>query len=153
MNKHLLWVCIATTLLSSFAGAAAYASPKAIPGGTEVQQQRTVTGVVKDSKGVAVVGANVMEKGTLNGAITDENGSFSLNVPANATLVISFIGFTTQEIAVGNQSDFTITLLEDSQYLKEVVLGPRDISTRLLILGLVCPVVVDVVSVIPDTHT
>ena len=81
MKKQLLWVCIATTLLSSFAGAAAYASPKAIPGGTEVQQQRTVTGVVKDSKGVAVVGANVMEKGTLNGAITDENGSFSLNVP------------------------------------------------------------------------
>ena len=121
MKKNLLWVCVATTLLFSFAGAASYASPKAIPGGTEVQQQRTVTGVVKDSKGVAIVGANVMEKGALNGAITDDNGYFSLTVPSNATLVISFIGFTTQEIAVGDQDNFTITLLEDSQYLKEVV--------------------------------
>jgi hypothetical protein len=76
MKKNLLWVCVATTLLFSFAGAASYASPKAIPGGTEVQQQRTVTGVVKDSKGVAIVGANVMEKGALNGAITDDNGYF-----------------------------------------------------------------------------
>ena len=121
MKKNLLWVCVATTLLFSFAEAASFASPKAIPGGTEVQQQRTVTGVVKDSKGVAIVGANVMEKGALNGAITDDNGNFSLTVPSHATLVISFIGFTTQEIAVGDQSNFTITLLEDSQYLKEVV--------------------------------
>ncbi len=121
MKKNLLWVCVATTLLFSFQGAVSYASPKAIPSGTEVQQQRTVTGVVKDSKGVAIVGANVMEKGALNGAITDDNGNFSLTVPSNATLVISFIGFTTQEIAVGDQDTFTITLLEDSQYLKEVV--------------------------------
>ena len=121
MKKHLLWVCIAAVLLPAFAGSAVYASPKSIPSGTEVQQQRTVTGVVKDSKGVAIAGANVMEKGTLNGAITDVDGSFKLNVPANATLVISFIGFSTQEIPVGNQNNFVITLLDDSQYLQEVV--------------------------------
>ena len=119
MKKNLLWICMA--LLSVTTGAVMSANPTSSSSGTEVQQQRTVTGTVKDSKGVAIAGANVMEKGTLNGAITDVDGRFKLNVPANATLVISFIGFSTQEIPVGNQSDFVITLLDDSQYLQEVV--------------------------------
>lgn len=81
MKKNLLWVCVATTLLFSFQGAVSYASPKAIPSGTEVQQQRTVTGVVKDSKGVAIVGANVMEKGALNGASPMTMETFHLLFP------------------------------------------------------------------------
>ncbi|MBQ6253867.1 MAG: carboxypeptidase-like regulatory domain-containing protein [Bacteroidales bacterium] len=120
MKKQLLWVCVTAALLSA-SGAVMSAGPKSIQSGTEVQQQRTVTGVVKDAKGVAIAGANVMEKGTLNGAITDIDGSFKLTVPANATLVVSFIGFSTQEIPVGNQSNLVITLLENSQYLQEVV--------------------------------
>ena len=119
MKKQLLWVCTTMALLSATTVPMLSANPASNSSGTEVQQQRTVTGTVKDSKGVAIAGANVMEKGTLNGAITDNDGNFTLNVPANATLVISFIGFSTQEIPVGNQSNFVITLLEDSQYLQD----------------------------------
>ena len=121
MKKQLLWVCTTMALLSATTVPMLSANPASNSSGTEVQQQRTVSGTVKDSKGVAIAGANVMEKGTLNGAITDVNGNFKLNVPANATLVVSFIGFSTQEIPVGNQSNFVITLLDDSQYLQEVV--------------------------------
>ena len=79
-----------------------------------VQQTKTVKGTVSDAMG-PVIGATVMEKGTTNGAVTDFDGNFSLNVKPGATLVMSFIGFVTQEIAVGNQDNFDITLKEDSK--------------------------------------
>ena len=88
----------------------------------EAVQQTTkkVTGVVSDSQG-PVIGASVVEKGTSNGTVTDFDGNFTLNVKPGATLVISYIGFTTQEIAVGNQSNFNVTLKEDNALLDEVV--------------------------------
>jgi TonB-linked SusC/RagA family outer membrane protein len=77
---------------------------------------------VVDVAGESVIGANVMEKGTTNGAVTDVDGSFSLNVQgSNAVLQISYIGFVTQEIAAGNQTVLRVTLLEDAQALEEVV--------------------------------
>ena len=71
-----------------------------------VQQDRKVTGTVVDAMG-PVIGASVMEKGTSNGAVTDFDGNFSLNVKPGAVLVISYIGYTTQEILVGNQSSLS----------------------------------------------
>ena len=93
---------------------------KAAP--TRLQQNgKTVTGVVQDAFG-PIAGANIIVKGTTNGNITDMDGKFILeNVPANATLVISYIGFTPQEIHVGNQTTFNITLQEDTEALDEVV--------------------------------
>ena len=92
--------------------------------GTSVQavQQSTkkIMGTVSDSQG-AVIGASIVEKGTSNGTVTDFDGNFTLNVKPNATLVISYIGYTTQEIAVGNRSEFNITLQEDNTSLDEVV--------------------------------
>ncbi|MDR0845120.1 MAG: TonB-dependent receptor [Tannerella sp.] len=86
------------------------------------QQSRvTVTGVVTDTRGESVIGVNVVEKGTANGIVTDMDGKFSLNVPSNATLVISYIGFSTQEVAVNNRTALTIVLAENSQALEEVV--------------------------------
>jgi TonB-linked SusC/RagA family outer membrane protein len=85
------------------------------------RQTKRITGTVIDGTGEPVIGANVMEKGTTNGIITDVNGSFSLNVAANAILQVSYIGYITQEIAVRNRTDLKITLNEDSKALDEVV--------------------------------
>lgn len=80
-----------------------------------------VKGVVNDVLG-PVIGASVVEKGnTANGTITDIDGNFSLNVPSDATLVISFIGYATQEIPVAGKTSMAITLKEDTEVLDEVV--------------------------------
>lgn len=85
------------------------------------QDGKTVTGVVMDNMG-PVIGANVLVKGTTNGVITDFDGKFTLsNVPENAVLQISFIGYTTKEIKVAGKKDFSITLVEDAKTLEEVV--------------------------------
>ncbi|MDR0845551.1 MAG: TonB-dependent receptor [Tannerella sp.] len=80
-----------------------------------------ISGVIIDVNGEPVIGANVVEKGTTNGNITDIDGKFTLQVSPNATLIISYIGFNTQEIAVGNRTAFDITLIENNLALEEVV--------------------------------
>jgi TonB-dependent starch-binding outer membrane protein SusC len=85
-------------------------------------QNRTVTGVVKDIKGDPLPTVTILEKGTQNGVVTDFDGKFSLKLTGNApTLVVSFIGFTAKEITVGTQTDFSVTLDEDTKTLGEVV--------------------------------
>ena len=87
-----------------------------------VQQGKKVTGVVVDGAGIPVIGANVIVKGTTNGTITDFDGNFTLeNVPADGVLVVSYIGYLSQEIPVGDQSAINVTLKEDTQALDEVV--------------------------------
>ena len=86
-----------------------------------VQQQIKVSGVVKDAMGEPVIGASIQEKGTSNGIITDVNGNFSLSVNQGATLVISYIGFKTQEIPVVAGKILDVTLKEDTEMLEEVV--------------------------------
>ena len=84
-------------------------------------QEIKVQGVVKDPTGETVIGATVMQKGTNNGAVTDVDGIFTLTVPSNATLTISYIGYATQEIAVNGKTEFSIVMEDDSQALNEVV--------------------------------
>ncbi|MDR2920012.1 MAG: TonB-dependent receptor [Tannerella sp.] len=81
----------------------------------------TISGTITDENGESVIGANVIEKGTTNGVITDVDGKFSLSVNNNAILQVSYIGYTTQEIPIKNQRSFAIKLTEDSQALEEVV--------------------------------
>ena len=84
--------------------------------------QKTVKGTVKDASGDPVIGANVLEKGTNNGTITDFEGNYTLtNVKANATLVFSYIGYVSQEIKVNGQTTINATIQEDSKNLEEVV--------------------------------
>lgn len=85
-----------------------------------VQQTKKITGVVSDAMG-PIIGANVLEKGTTNGVITDIDGNFTLNVKPGATIVVSFIGYVSQEIKITNQTTVNITLKEDSEMLDEVV--------------------------------
>lgn len=84
-------------------------------------QGRQITGTVVDGTGESIIGANVLEVGTTNGVITDIDGNFKMQVQPNAKIQISFIGYITQTITVGNQSNIKVTLVDDSQTLEEVV--------------------------------
>ena len=84
-------------------------------------QQITVQGIVKDQTGETVIGASVMEKGTTNGTITGIDGDFSLNMSSNGTLVVSFVGYKTQEVQVKGQKQLQVVLSEDAEMLDEVV--------------------------------
>ena len=98
-------------------------SKKEVPVNTETNQKdtRTISGTIRDNMG-PVTGANILVKGTTNGTITDLDGKFTLeNVPANAILQVSYIGYLPQEIEINNQTLFNIVLEEDNQALDEVV--------------------------------
>ena len=84
-----------------------------------IAQQITVNGVVQDTQGEPIIGANILIKGTATGTITDLDGNFQLTADADALLVISFIGYQTQELPA--QPVMNITLRDDSKQLEEVV--------------------------------
>lgn len=87
-----------------------------------MQQKRIpVKGVIVDEQNLPVIGANITEKGTANGSISDINGEFTLSVAPGATLQISYIGFMEKNVAVKDKTDFRIVLLEDSKALDEIV--------------------------------
>ena len=112
-------------------------SPKAYAADAvqDVQQAtKKITGTVVDAQG-PVIGASIMEKGTSNGAITDFDGNFSLSVKPGATIVISYIGYETQEIKVGDQSTFNITLKDDNAVLEEVVVVGYGVQKKKLVTG------------------
>jgi TonB-linked SusC/RagA family outer membrane protein len=89
---------------------------------TKLAAQRQITGKVTDRNGEALPGVNIVEKGTTNGANTNVNGAFSIAVSsADATLVISFIGYTSQEVKPGAKTELSIVLLEDVVNLEDVV--------------------------------
>jgi TonB-linked SusC/RagA family outer membrane protein len=88
---------------------------------TTFAQQASVSGTVKDRSGTGLPGVNVIVKGTTNGTSTDSDGKFSLNASSDDVLVFSFIGYTTREVPVGNQTTFDISMDEDVSTLQEVV--------------------------------
>lgn len=95
---------------------------KNLAGGVDtVQQGHIVTGKIVDKNGDPVIGANVLVRGTTNGTISDMDGRFSLDVPQNAVLQVSYIGYLTQEVQVKDQDKLNILLREDTQSLEEVV--------------------------------
>ena len=109
----------ACSLLGLYSPAMAAAPETSVE--TVQQTTKKVTGTVSDATG-PVMGASVVEKGNAgNGVITDLDGNFTINVKPGATLVVSYIGYVTQEIAVGNQSSINVTLAEDNSMLDEVV--------------------------------
>lgn len=84
-------------------------------------QNITVTGTVLDEAGDPLIGATVQQKGAANGIATDIDGNFKLNVPKNATLVVSYVGYNTQSVAVDGRTNIIITLKENAEMLDEVV--------------------------------
>lgn len=85
------------------------------------QQKVTITGIVTDANGEPVIGANVVEKGTTNGTITDIDGKYSLETSLLSVLQVSYIGYNSQEITVKNRKAINIQLKEDTQAIDEVI--------------------------------
>jgi TonB-linked SusC/RagA family outer membrane protein len=96
-----------------------------------------IRGVVLDDSGEPIIGSTVKEKNTSRGTITDTSGNFTLEVSSNAILVVSYVGFVTQEIQIKNQRDLRITLQEDVQTLKEVVVIGYGVQKRENLTGAV----------------
>ena len=105
--------------------------------------QQKISGTIKDSNNEPLPGANILEKGTSNGASSDFNGNFSLTVQEGATLVISFAGFETKEINVANKSVFNITLSDGLQLDEVVIVGSRNAKRT----AVDTPVPVDIIDV------
>ena len=117
-----------------------------------IAQNIMVKGIVKDNLGESVIGANVTEKGTTNGMITDLDGNFSLTVQKNATLVISYIGYVTQEIAIKGNTNLNIILKEDSKALEEVVVIGYGTARKSDVTGSIASVGGDKLQEMPSTN-
>lgn len=107
------------------------------------QQAKKITGVVVDSKGEPIIGANVVEKGTTNGTITDFDGKFILEVSDNATLQFSYIGFMPTTVAIAGQTSLNVRLREDTQALDEVVVVGYGTQKKVNLTGSVSSVKFD----------
>ena len=101
-----------------------------------VQQNKlAIKGIVTDTKGEPIIGANILEKGTTNGTITDIDGNFSLNVPADAILVVTYVGYQPQTISVNGLRNFNIKLEEEALTLETVVVTAMGIKKERKALG------------------
>ncbi len=117
MIKTFSYLCMAFILMLLAHGASA--------------QEKTISGVVKDVEGIGLPGANVVQKGTTNGTVTNANGEFSLGVPDDAVIVISFVGLETVELSVEGKSVFDVQMEPSSQAIDEVVaIGYQTVHKR-----------------------
>lgn len=98
------------------------------------QQAKKIQGTITDAAG-PVIGASILEKGTSNGTVSDLDGNFSLNVKPGAVLVVSYIGYKSQEITVGNQSTINIVLKEENTTLDDVVVVGYGVQKKKLVTG------------------
>lgn len=92
--------------------------------------QATITGTVTDADGTPLPGANVIVKGTTNGTQTDFDGNFTITAASDATLVFSYVGFATQEIAINGQTSINVSMAEDANKLDEVIIVGYQTQTR-----------------------
>lgn len=127
--------------------------PKQVAQSKSDNQIGRVTGVLVDQEGEPIIGANVLEKGSAtNGAITDMNGNFSINVAFGATLIISYIGFNTQEVPIKGKSTLNIMLANDVKALDEVVVIGYTSQKKGLLTGAVSTMSVkDNLKTLPTT--
>ncbi|MDR3219909.1 MAG: SusC/RagA family TonB-linked outer membrane protein [Dysgonamonadaceae bacterium] len=115
-------------------------------------EKHTVTGVIRDVVGESLVGVSVVEKSTTNGTMTDGDGKFSLNVKSDAILVVSYVGYDTQEVAVGNNANLQIDLQESNKLLNEVVVVGYGIQKKVNLTGSVASVSGKKIASIPSAN-
>lgn len=116
--------------------------------------QYNVSGIVKDDMGDLIIGASVIEKGTTNGTTTDLNGNFNLSVKANATVVISFIGYASQEYVINkNNMILNVILKEESELIDEVVVVGYGVQKKENLTGSVASLNFKDVSSMPVANT
>lgn len=140
-NKFLTALAIAAFLLGNGTAVANQTVSDNSHDVKEQMQSQTITGVVVDATGEAVIGASVLEKGTTNGTITDIDGRFTLNVKQGATLVISYVGYQPQEVKAART--MKVTMKEDSELLQEVVVVGYGSQKRENLTGAVATVDVE----------
>ncbi|MGV8962463.1 MAG: SusC/RagA family TonB-linked outer membrane protein [Candidatus Saccharimonadaceae bacterium] len=104
------------------------------------QQRKTITGTITDLTGEAIIGANIIEKGTTNGTVTDIDGNFSLNTISNAVLKISYIGYLEQEVSTQGKNTINVILKEDTKTLEEVVVVGYGVQKKVNLTGAVASV-------------
>lgn len=115
-------------------------------------KNKKISGIVKDVNGEPIIGANVKIEGSSNGTITDIDGNFSLNVPEDGILLISFIGYLTEKLPVGTTNDFNVVLREDAQALDEVVVIGYGTANRQAITGSVAKAKLDTYKKVPSNN-
>jgi TonB-linked SusC/RagA family outer membrane protein len=139
-------LCAGLCLLGMVSAQQAWADPGQV---AAVQQVKQATGQVTDSQG-PLIGATVMEKGTTNGTVTDLNGNFTLQVKPGATLVISYVGYESQEVAAG--TDVRVTMREDGHVVNEVVVIGYGTQRREAVTGSVANVGGEKLNQVPATN-
>lgn len=126
--------------------------PTAEPIHQQATQSKKITGTIVDELGEPVIGANVVEKGTTNGTVTDIDGNFSLSVSPKSTLVVSFIGYTPREVAVGSQSKLSIKLSEDTKALDEVIVVGYGVQKAETVTGSVSAIKGEKLAIAPTVN-
>jgi len=120
-----------------------------IPLGMNAQ---TVKGTVNDEAGEPIIGATVKVQGSNEGAVTDFDGKFSVKASSNATLVISYVGYVTQQVPVGGKSNITVTLVEDNTTLNDVVVIGYGVQKKKLVTGATVQVKGDAIAKLNTTN-
>ena len=116
-----------------------------IPSDAQETTKKEISGLVTDATGEPIIGANIIEKGTSNGTITDMNGYYSLEVNGN-TLTISYIGYISQDISIGNKTNINVQLAEDTQKIDEVVVVGYGTQKKVNLTGSVETIKADVIE-------
>lgn len=119
--KAVVTACLGLMMLSGGVSATAFAAEPPSSYAAPEAATHQLQGVVYDENGDPVIGASVMVKGTSIGTATDLEGQFSLKVPAKGTLVVSYVGYKSQEIAIKGQSTLDVHLVVDAGSLDELV--------------------------------
>ncbi len=117
-----------------------------------VAQSRQVSGTVKDSAGQPIIGATVVVDGSVVGATTGADGTFKLDAPANASLVVSFIGYQTQIVSLGNRTSVDVVLAEDTQAIDDVVVVAFGTTTKEAFTGSVAVVNADDIAKVQSSN-
>jgi len=115
-------------------------------------QAQTVSGLVKDEAGEPIIGASVKVQGSKEGTITDFNGNFSVKAASNATLSVSYVGYTTQQVNVGGRSNITVILVEDNTTLEDVVVIGYGVQKKKLVTGATVQVKGDEIAKLNTTN-
>lgn len=119
---------------------------------TTLAQQVTVTGRIFDEENAPAIGVNIVESGTTNGAITDNDGNYTITVSGDATLVFSFIGMESQEIAVNGQTVVNVQMASAMEELEEIVVTGYITQRKVDLTGAVTVVDVDQLLDIPMSN-
>lgn len=111
--------------------------------GNQASQQKKITGNITDEKGEAIIGANIQVKGTATGTITDFDGKFEIDAPANGTILISYIGYLNESVNIGDKSVINVRLKEDTKLLDEVVVVGYGTQKKVNLTGSVSMITAD----------